>query len=243
MLTSEQDHRIGREGELRPNVLQRVLAAMYDRFNAAVEETALSARRRTLLSNARGSVLDVGAGTGANLAHYPSTVDRIVLIDPDPGMLARAALRLPIPGVSVEVRLGSAESLPFHDQEFDAVVFTLSLCTVNAPSEALAEAARVLKPGGRLLVLEHVRARDPKLARWQDRLAPVQRVIADGCNPNRDTLQLIRQAGFRFEWLEEVVEKQMPLPIVQPLIVGSAIQGQVGERPADSAERESQSRR
>jgi ubiquinone/menaquinone biosynthesis C-methylase UbiE len=110
MLTNNLNRRIGSEVEPRPNVLQRILAAMYDRFNAAVEETALSAPRRTLLSNAHGSVLDVGAGTGANLAHYPSAVDRVALIDLDPGMLARAAARLPIPGVSVEVRLGSAET-------------------------------------------------------------------------------------------------------------------------------------
>lgn len=101
---------------------------MYDRFNRRVEDEALSPRRRVLLHTARGRVLDVGAGTGANLGHYPSAVDDVVLVDPDPGMLARAATRPPIPNITVEIRLGCAEGLPFDDQGFDAVVFTLSPC-------------------------------------------------------------------------------------------------------------------
>jgi len=153
--------------QVRRNIVERISAAIYDRFNGQVEEKALGAHRRTLLSSARGRVLDVGAGTGANHVHYPSAIDSVVLLDPGRGMLARAAARPPIPGISVELRVGSAESLPFDDEEFDAVVFTLSLRTVGDPSVALAEAARVMKPGGRLLVLEHVRSRDPRLAGWR----------------------------------------------------------------------------
>jgi len=232
MHSNDRATQIRSDPQLRPNIVERISAAMYDRFNAQVEEKALGAHRRALLSTARGRLLDVGAGTGANLIHYPSAVDCVVLLDPDPGMLARAAARPPIPGTSVELRVGNAESLPFDAEEFDAVVFTLSLCTVNDPAVALAEAARVMGPGGRLLVLEHVRSRDPRLAAWQDRLAPVQRVIADGCNPDRDTLELIKRSGFQFEHLVEVVEKEMPLPIVWPLIIGSAIRPQsVKTRP------------
>jgi ubiquinone/menaquinone biosynthesis C-methylase UbiE len=167
-------------------------------------------------------VLDVGAGTGANLPHYPPSVERIVLLDPDAGMLARAAVRAGAFGERASVHLGSAEQLPIDERSFDCVVFTLSLCTVKDVPAALSEAARALRPTGRLLILEHVRSRDPRLARWQDRLAPVQRLLAGGCNPNRDTLNALRHAGFEVDGLEEFDEPRMPYAIVRPLVLGSA---------------------
>jgi ubiquinone/menaquinone biosynthesis C-methylase UbiE len=208
---------------LRPSLFQRVADGLYDQFTARLEREALGAHRRRVLREAHGQVLDVGAGTGANLPHYPPTVEHVALLDPDPGMLARAAARSAASRVSATVHLGSAEHLPFPDASFNIVVFTLSLCTVKDVSGALIEAARVLRPTGRLLILEHVRSRDPRLASWQDRLAPVQRLIADGCNPNRDALTALRQARYEFAWLEEFDEQRMPLPIVRPLILGSAI--------------------
>jgi ubiquinone/menaquinone biosynthesis C-methylase UbiE len=207
---------------LRPNVLQRVAAHLYDQFTARLELEALGAHRRRVLERAHGDTLDVGAGTAANVPHYPATVKRVTLLDPDPGMLERAARRLATSPLSGTVHLGSAEHLPFADAAFDTVVFTLSLCTVRDVKAALTEAARVLRPAGRLLVLEHVRSRDPGLARWQDRLVLLQRVMADGCHPNRDTLAAIRQAGYEFEWLEEFDEQRMPMPIVRPMMLGSA---------------------
>ncbi len=138
-------------------------------------------------------------------------------------MLARAAARISSSQVNATVHLGSAQCLPFADASFDTVVFTKTLCTVKDVATALKEAARVLRPNGRLLVLEHVRSNDPRLARWQDRLAPLQRLFASGCNPNRDTLSAIRDAGFEFESLEQFDEPSMPFPIVRPLILGSAL--------------------
>jgi ubiquinone/menaquinone biosynthesis C-methylase UbiE len=207
---------------LRPGLFQRLDAALYDRFTARLEQEVLSAHRRRVLQHARGQVLDVGAGTAANLPHYPSGVEQVVLLDPHPGMLARAAARSASLHVSAAIQLGSAEHLPFGDASFETVVCTLSLCTVKDVPTALKEAARVLRLTGRLLVLEHVRSADPSLARWQDRLAPLQRLFANGCNPNRDTLSAIRQAGFDFEWLDTFDEARMPQPIIRPLLLGSA---------------------
>jgi ubiquinone/menaquinone biosynthesis C-methylase UbiE len=207
---------------LRPSLFQRVAAGLYDRSTARLEHEALGAHRRRVLDQAQGQVLDVGAGTAANLPHYPSTVEHVVLLDPHPGMLARAAARSAASRVGATTHLGSAEHLPFADSSFDTVVCAFSLCTVKNVPAALKETARVLRPAGRLLVLEHVRSRDPQLARWQDRLAPLQRLFAGGCNPNRDTLTALRQAGYEFDWLEEFDEQRMPLPILRPLLLGSA---------------------
>jgi ubiquinone/menaquinone biosynthesis C-methylase UbiE len=207
---------------LRPNLVQRLTAARFEQFTARREQQGFGALRRRLLQPARGHVLDVGAGTGANLPHYPGAVEYVALLDPHPGMLARAAGGVPSSHVSATVHLGSAERLPFADASFDTVVFTKTLCTVKNVATALKEAARVLRPNGRLLVLEHVRSRDPGLAGWQDRLAPLQRLFSSGCNPNRDTLSAIQQAGFEFDWLEQFDEPRMPYPIVRRLILGSA---------------------
>jgi len=214
---------------LRPNLLQRLMAARFDQFTARREHQGFGALRRRLLQQAQGQVLDVGAGTAANLPHYPVAVEYVALLDPHPGMLTRAAARVASSGVNATVHLGSAERLPFADESFDSVVFTKTLCTVKDVATALKEVARVLRPSGRLLVLEHVRSQDPRLARWQDRLAPLQRLFASGCNPNRDTLSAIRVAGFEFEWLEQFDEPRMPVPIVRPLILGCAIHGREGE--------------
>lgn len=116
------------------------------------------AHRRRLLAAVRGRVLDVGAGTGANLPRYPRDAAEVVLLDPSPGMLERARRRATEIGALTQNREGRAEALPFADESFDTVVFTLSLCTIPDPDAALRQARRVLRPDGRLLVLEHVRA-------------------------------------------------------------------------------------
>jgi ubiquinone/menaquinone biosynthesis C-methylase UbiE len=156
---------------LRPNLLQRLTAARFDQFTARREQQGFGALRQRLLQQAHGQVLDVGAGTAANLPHYPVVVEHVALLDPHPGMLARAAARAAGSRVNATVHLGSAERLPFADASFDIVVFTKTLCTVKDVGTALKEAARVLRPNGRLLVLEHVRSNDARLARWQHRLA------------------------------------------------------------------------
>lgn len=179
----------------------RIFAALYDRLTAQTERE-LAPRRAALLARARGRVLDVGAGTGNNLRHLPPAVTELLLAEPDPAMARRLGRRLGEAPVPARVLPAPAEDLPLDDASVDAVVVTLVLCTVPEPARALAEIQRVLAPGGRLLVLEHVRAEDPRLARRQDFVRPLQQLVARGCHPNRDTLGLLERAPLRLERVE-----------------------------------------
>jgi ubiquinone/menaquinone biosynthesis C-methylase UbiE len=174
------------------SVWGRIFAAFYDRVMKATEENGLRDARREVLAGASGRVLEIGAGTGANLGLYPPAVTGLVLTEPEEPMARRLRPR----AGAAEVVVAPAEKLPFDDASFDTVVCTLVLCTVGDPDVALGEIRRVLRPGGRVLLIEHVRAEDPGLARWQDRLEPVQTRIAHGCHPNRDTAALLERAGF-----------------------------------------------
>jgi ubiquinone/menaquinone biosynthesis C-methylase UbiE len=146
----------------------QVFAVLYDRMTAPLEQGVLAERRAGLLADLTGTVLDVGAGTGANLPHLRSA-SRVVAAEPDPAMRRRMAAKLAGAPVPAEITSDVAEALQQPDASFDAVVFTQVLCTVTDPDRALAEARRVLRPGGRLIVLEHVRG-SGSLASWQDHL-------------------------------------------------------------------------
>lgn len=190
----------------------RIFAALYDKVSAKEERETVGPMRRELLAHVRGRTLEIGAGTGANLQHYPAGVD-LVLTEPDVHMAKRMKAE------SVQAR---AENLPFEDASFDTVVSTLALCTVDDLAASLREVRRVLKPGGSLLFMEHVRGEEgSKLERWQDRLEPVWGFCAGGCHPNRDTLAAIRDAGFEVGEVERPVWKVPPL--VRPLVIGSAV--------------------
>ncbi|HEY4779047.1 MAG TPA: class I SAM-dependent methyltransferase [Solirubrobacterales bacterium] len=195
---------------------------MYDRSLKATEEAGLRQMRRELLGGAGGRVLELGAGTGVNLDLYPRAVEDLVVIEPDPHMAKRLRAKLAGSGRRADVLEAPAERLPFGNDSFDTVVATLVLCTIPDPASALSEAARVLEPGGRLLFVEHVRAEEPGLARWQDRLERPWRFLGDGCHCNRDTVATI--AGSRFE-IEELQRGRLPKapPIVSPLVRGSAV--------------------
>lgn len=202
----------------------RLFAALYDRSMASVEKAGLRDKRRRLLAAASGATLELGAGTGLNLEHYPAAVTRLVLTEPDPHMAKRLRERLAelaTPALTPEVVETGAEDLPFEDETFDTVVSTLVLCTVTAPSRAIAEARRVLVPGGRLLFLEHVRSENERRARWQDRLERPWGWVAGGCHPNRRTGQLLADSGF---WLEQIDRDRLPKagPLVSPLRIGVA---------------------
>jgi SAM-dependent methyltransferase len=211
------------KGINRPGPAQRAGARIYDLVNGGMEKRIFSDRRYQLLQAARGRVLDVGAGTGANLPHYRmDQISRLVLLDVGRGMLDRAAHKAAELGIEVELHSASAEQLPFEEASFDTVVFTLCLCTIPDPGRALREAGRVLDAGGRLLALEHVRAEDPGLARWQARVNPFWKAVNSGCNLNRPTSRNIEAAGFVFESLDEHLETRLPIPVVRPWLVAVA---------------------
>ena len=194
----------------------RVFAAMYERMMAASEDAGLREQRRELIAQASGRTLEIGAGTGLNAQHYPDRVTDLVFAEPEGPMAQRLRTKVQR-GKVVEA---PAEGLPFPDDSFDTVVSTLVLCTVRDTRAAYAEIARVLAPGGRLLLLEHVRADDPKLAKWQDRLHGPWHWIGRGCHCNRDTAKGLSEAGFDVDVQPTRLPKAAPL--VKPAIVGVA---------------------
>ena len=198
-----------------------LFACMYDRITAGVEAAGLREHRERLLGSARGRVLEIGAGTGANLAFYSDCVESLTVAEPEAPMARRLARRIREQVRGVDLVQAPAEELPFADAQFDTVVSTLVLCTVSDQARALRELRRVLKPGGRLLFIEHVRSEEPRLASWQDRLNGLNRVVAHGCNCNRSTLDTIRAAGFTITSLERDYLRKAP-PFVRPLVVGTA---------------------
>jgi len=185
----------------------RVFPWLNDRLCA---DPALQQIRAEALSGARGRVLEIGFGSGLNLAHYPPAVQSLVAVDPNEGMHARARPRIAAARFPVEVIQGTAERLPLADAGFDTAVSTLTLCTVAEPASVLAELRRVLRPDGRLLLMEHGLAEDEGVARWQRRLNGLQRVMACGCNLNRPIADLVQAHGFRFESVRKFYAPKMP---------------------------------
>lgn len=199
----------------------RAFSALYDRAFEASEEAGLREMRRDLLSGARGSVLELGAGTGLNLALYPEGIESLTLVEPDPHMTKQLRRKLDESERTAELIEAPAERLPFDDDSFDTVVVTLVLCTVPDPAAALGEISRVLEPGGQFLFLEHVRSHNPGLAKWQDRLERPWRFLGDGCHCNRDTVAAIGAAGFQLGDVERPEFPKGP-PLVRPMVKGSA---------------------
>jgi SAM-dependent methyltransferase len=200
----------------------RIFAAVYGALFAGLERGGLADKRHALLADARGDTLELGAGIGPNLEHYAEAVDRLVLTEPDPHMAKRLRKQVADSGRTAEVIEAGAEELPFGADEFDTVVATLIFCTVPDPGRALNEVARVLKPGGRMLFMEHVRAHSGRRAKWQDRLNPVQKRLFGGCNLNRPTAETIRSSPLVVEDLREDRMPRVGGPLVEPMIVGSA---------------------
>jgi ubiquinone/menaquinone biosynthesis C-methylase UbiE len=194
-----------------------VIGWLYDLLGRCGEKGELGRRRHDLLANLEGDVLEVGAGTGFNLPHY-ERASRVVAIEPSASMAKQLQKRVLEATVPVELHGGSAESLPFADESFDTAVITFVLCSVEDPDEALREVRRVLKPGGRLVILEHVRG-EGRLGAWQSRLTPIHRKLAGNCHLDRDTLAALAGAGFDTSQIEGV-----RIPGGHPL-VRSGIQG------------------
>ncbi len=200
----------------------RLFAVIYDRSLAATEEAGLGDRRAALLAGAAGRTLEIGAGTGVNLERYPDAVDELILTEPFEPMARRLRERVAAAGRDAQVIVAPAERLPAEDSSIDTVVVTLVLCTVGDLPATLDEIARVLKPGGRLLFIEHVRSDDPRVARKQDRYERPWRFVAHGCHPNRDTVAAIDASPLRMSELEHGRMPKSP-QFVRPLIQGVAV--------------------
>jgi ubiquinone/menaquinone biosynthesis C-methylase UbiE len=196
----------------------RLKAVLYD-AQMRLAADALDPLRKDVVSPAMGRVLELGVGTGLNLRFYaPGT--QVVAIEPDPAMLRRAGDRRNGAKASVQLISAAAEALPFPDGVFDEVVATLVFCSVRSPALSLREVRRVLKPGGRLRFMEHVRSPDARWAAMQDLVTPLWKLIADGCCPNRPTLDSIRQAGFDVKSVERYPLGPYP---VRPQVRGIAV--------------------
>jgi ubiquinone/menaquinone biosynthesis C-methylase UbiE len=198
----------------------RIFARGYDYFQRRAEDAGMRERRSQFLAGARGRALEIGTGTGLNLDRWPREVE-LVLSEPDPHMVAQLRRKVERADRSAEVVQAPGEKLPFPDDSFDTVGFTYVLCTAPEPDAVLREIARVLKPGGRLLFLEHVRSPDPDLARWQDRLHGAWYVFGHGCHCNRDTLATLEASPLEVERADRA-EIPGTVPLVKPMLVGSA---------------------
>lgn len=209
-------------GKIYDSIWGRAFAAYYDRGFKASETDGLERMRRELLRGAQGRVVELGAGTGTNLKLYPESVEDLVLVEPDTYMARRLRANLARDGRDARVVEARAERLPFEDSTFDTVVATLVFCTIGDPHRALEEAARILRPSGRLLFIEHVRSDDQRLAQWQDRFEKPLRFLADGCHCNRDTLSMLRRSRFDLDDVERAMLPRSP-SILTPLIMGSGV--------------------
>jgi ubiquinone/menaquinone biosynthesis C-methylase UbiE len=198
----------------------RFFAMTYDRQMTKVEKAGLRAYREGLLADAAGQVLEIGAGTGSNLRFYGPAVESLTLTEPEIPMLRRLQRKAGEQAPAATVLRAPAEDLPFSDDCFDVAVSTLVLCGVDDQPRALRELRRVLRPGGQLLFIEHVRSGDAHLARSQDRMNGINRFMV-GCDCNRPTLDSIGDAGFTVTLVEHTTMPKVP-KFASPVIVGSA---------------------
>jgi ubiquinone/menaquinone biosynthesis C-methylase UbiE len=200
-------------------IRSRLFALAYDRAMASTEKAGLADVRSTLLAQATGDVLEIGAGTGVNLPYYGTGVTSLTLTEPDPSMLRRLEHTAKAGDRPTTVLRAPAEDLPFEDGSFDTVVSTLVLCGVEDQPRAGREVRRVLKPGGRLLLIEHVRSADVQVAQRQDRFNWLTRALS-GCDCNRPTPTTLKSNGFV---VDDLVDGELPKSpsFLRPMIVGA----------------------
>jgi ubiquinone/menaquinone biosynthesis C-methylase UbiE len=188
----------------------------YSRFifprlcNAALDRPFVAAHRRELLASATGEILEIGFGTGLNLPCYPDHIRKITAIDPNPGMHRKALSIIEQTGLDVDKRILGSEELPFDRDTFDCVVSTFTLCSIAQVQRALAEIYRVLKPGGKFLLLEHGLSPDLKVCKWQHRLNRIQRLVGDNCHLDRNIKELVSQQPFQSVEVSEFYLEKSP---------------------------------
>jgi ubiquinone/menaquinone biosynthesis C-methylase UbiE len=204
--------------------MSRFFAIIYDPLIAKTETACLKDWRNDLLQNAFGKVLEVGAGTGVNLAYYPDKVEELIISEPDEFMRKRLIGKLENSTIkNTSIKEFGMEDIDLADESVDCVVSTLVCCSVNDPEKSLQQAYRVLKPGGKFLFLEHVAAENnPKRLKWQNRINPIWKCISGNCHTNRDTEKSILKTGFKIQKIEKASMRKAPA-IVRPTIRGIAI--------------------
>jgi len=175
-----------------------------------MSQPAFTLAREELLAEVAGDVLEIGFGTGLNIDYYPDSVISLTTVDVNPGVHQLAKKRLEKARMPVKFALISGENLPMPDASFDAVVSTWTLCSIPDVESALLEIRRVLKPEGRFYFVEHGLSPNPGTAKWQHRLTPVQKIIADGCHLNRDHLKLIANAGMKVIKKKQFLAQGLP---------------------------------
>ena len=226
-MKSTLPHRMAELDVAKTGLWSRVFARYYDRVLKVSEEAGLADIRAGVLANAQGRVLELGAGTGLNLSHYPDQVEALVLTEPDPNMLKKLRRKVALLNQDrfIEVTSADAGNLPFPDDSFDTVVSTLVLCTVPDPVATISEAHRVLKPGGQLLFVEHVLGEGAVAARQKAIAGPWER-IACGCRCDRPTHQTLAESQLD---LVEITHGRMPkaTKFLKPLIHGRATKTEV----------------
>jgi len=195
---------------------RRFFANFYERTSrSGGEKNFMTPLAKEVVGQAHGLVLEIGAGNGLNFAYYDSaTVERVEAIEPDSVMLNYARTRVGAAQVSINLTQGSVESLPFADASFDCAVVTLVFCSVGDPLRGLSEVKRVLKPGGALLMVEHVRAHGTILATMQNIVTPLTRLVAGNCHWNRDTESTVKQAGFKIEQRRDISWSVLPFIVL-----------------------------
>ncbi|KYC34828.1 ubiquinone biosynthesis methyltransferase UbiE [Scytonema hofmannii PCC 7110] len=175
----------------------------------SLSDPNLAKYRQELLVDVKGEVLEIGFGTGLNLAFYPPHIHKITTVDANPGMNALAKKRISNSNITVEQLTLSSENLPISNNTFDSVVSTFTLCSIANVEQALQEIYRILKPGGRFFFLEHGLSDKPNIQVWQHRLTPIQKVIADGCHLNRNIRELVEEQFDEVE-LKQFTPEKMP---------------------------------
>ncbi|MBI5814774.1 MAG: class I SAM-dependent methyltransferase [Nitrospinae bacterium] len=193
-----------------------MIGRLYSRFvfpviaDYALSRPHIAERRKAALAQAAGRILEIGFGSGLNLAHYPPGVRKISTVEPNAGMTKLARKRIAASGMEIEIHHSTGAAIPYGEGEFDSVVCTWTLCSVDDLAGVMGEVGRVLKPGGRFLFLEHGASGNPKTKKWQDRLTPINRIIADGCHLNRDIPAIVESGGLKIVRLEKSTLENAP---------------------------------
>jgi ubiquinone/menaquinone biosynthesis C-methylase UbiE len=175
-----------------------------------VDKPSWAKYRQEQLASVDGEILEIGVGTGLNLPHYPEHVKRITTVDPNPGMNKKLQHRIERTGIAVEKHVIGSEELPCDESAFDCVVSTVTLCSIPDVEQAMAELFRVLKPGGRILLLEHGLSPDARLMKWQQRLNWLQRLFADGCTLTLEVPKLVATQPFSSVQIDKFYMEKTP---------------------------------